>query len=456
MREPQTRTKYSYDNASQLTGLSYSSSSTNLGNLNYSYDTDGRRMSVTGSLARTGLPLAVSSTAYNANNQLTSWGTANLFYDANGNMTSDGTHSFTWDARNRLAKIDNGSTASFTYDPFGRRASKNILGSNTNFLFDGVNSVQEVIGGTNTANSLTGGIDEVFQRTDSTGARNFLTDALGSTLALTDSAGAVQTSYTFEPFGTTTTSGASSTNSFAYTGRELDAGNLNLYFYRARYYNPQIGRFVSEDPIGFNGGANFYAYAGEDPINNSDPSGLCTDPGGQGTSYCIERYIPTPGAGFPFALWDGNNRGPNPFGGGYKAQQLIFQNAGHWTGYCQAGKSKIFGHLGVDGWLGENSIHGRKDHILASCSAGIGHSMGLSPDIKTNVDIGPDGTVSVTGTTYPSLDIWQYQSGQPPRLLFHYDATGGSPANLLLGSQPITGTQFVNGGFGGGGGGGIP
>jgi hypothetical protein len=79
------------------------------------------------------------------------------------------------------------------------------------------------------ANLLTGGVDEYFQRTDSAGGRNFLTDALGSTLALTDSTGAVQTSYTFEPFGNRTVTGASTTNSFAYTGRELDPKPCDHY-----------------------------------------------------------------------------------------------------------------------------------------------------------------------------------------------------------------------------------
>jgi len=163
----------------------------------------------------------VPISAHKANNQLTQWGTANLFYDLNGNMTSDGTHSYAWDARNHLSQIDLGNTASFTYHPFGRRATKNILGTSTSFLYDRGNTVQEIIGGTNTANSLTGGIDEVFQRTDTVGARSFLTDALGSTMALTDSTGTTQTSYTFEPFGNTTASGSATTNSFVYTGREL-------------------------------------------------------------------------------------------------------------------------------------------------------------------------------------------------------------------------------------------
>jgi len=99
-----------------------------------------------------------------------------------------------------------------------------------------------------------------------------LTDTLGSTLALTDSTGTVQTSYSFEPFGNTTTSGSANTNSFAYTGRELDAGNL--YFYRARYYNPQFGRFISEDPKRFGSGdKNFYAYVFNSPIDRADPMG---------------------------------------------------------------------------------------------------------------------------------------------------------------------------------------
>ena len=265
-------TGYSYDGASQLAGLTYSMGQTTLGNLTYGYDNARRRNSVGGSFARTGLPSAMTQTAYNANNQMTTWGTANLFYDLNGNMTSDGTHSYTWDARNRLEQIDLGNTASFTDDPFGRRATKSNVGTGTTFLYDGANAVQEVVGGTNTANSLMGGIDEVFQRTDSSGARSFLRDALGSTLALADSTGTLQTQYTFEPFGNATQTGTATTNSFAYTGREQDGTGLD--YYRARYYNPQLQRFISEDPIGLRGGIHKYAYVSNSPTNFVDPRGL--------------------------------------------------------------------------------------------------------------------------------------------------------------------------------------
>ncbi len=147
-----------------------------------------------------------------------------------------------------------------------------------------------MIGGTNTANSLSGGIDEVFQRTDSAGARSLLTDALGSTLALTDSMGTVQTQYTFEPFGNTTSSGSGTTNTFGYTGRELDAGNL--YFYRARYYSPSLQSFVSEDPLGFAAsGPNLYAYANSSPTNLVDPAGTISNVSRSGNTITVSASV---------------------------------------------------------------------------------------------------------------------------------------------------------------------
>ena len=241
----------------------------------YGYDDlAGRRTAVGGSYARTNVPSAAPTAAYNFNNQLTNWNGATLTYDNNGNLTGDGTNTYMWNARNQLVTISGSVSANFQYDAFGRRVSKAISGT-TQFLYDGANPVQEISGTSASANLLTAGVDQYFQRTDSAGARNFLTDALGSTLALADSTGTVQTSYTFEPFGNTSVTGSSTTNSFAYTGRELDA--TGVYFYRARYYNPQLQRLISEDPSRFLGGSpNFYQYSLNDPINRKDPFGLYT------------------------------------------------------------------------------------------------------------------------------------------------------------------------------------
>jgi RHS repeat-associated protein len=89
---------------------------------------------------------------------------------------------------------------------------------------------------------------------------------------LTDSSGTLQTQYTYEPFGSTTVAGTANTNPFQYTGRENDG--IGLYYYRARFYSPRMQRFISEDPIGFEGGINFYAYTYNNPLNFVDPNGL--------------------------------------------------------------------------------------------------------------------------------------------------------------------------------------
>jgi RHS repeat-associated protein len=167
-----------------------------------------------------------------------------------------------------------GLTGSFLYDTFGNRTSRTVNGSTTTFLYDGANIVQELSGGAPIANLITGlTLDERFTRTESTATRHFLTDAIGDTIALSDSGGALQTQYTYEPFGAVTASGATSTNSFQFTGRENDG--IGLYFYRARYYSPQISRFTSEDPLGLGGrSTNFYSYGLDNPTNLIDPSGL--------------------------------------------------------------------------------------------------------------------------------------------------------------------------------------
>jgi RHS repeat-associated protein len=265
--------RYGYDAASQLSGITYILGSTTLGNLTYSYDLAGRRISTGGSFARTGLPGALTSASYNVSNQVAQFGPSSLVYDANGNLTSDSVNTYTWNARNQLISISGRVSASFQYDPFGRRVSKTI-GATTQFLYDWANPVQEISGTTASANLLSGGVDEMFQRTDSAGSRNLLVDALGSVIVLADSNGTLQTQYTFEPFGNTSVAGTVTTNSFAYTGRELDA--TGLYYYRARYYSPVLQRFISEDPVGMAAGTNLYRYTFNDPIDKRDPSGLYT------------------------------------------------------------------------------------------------------------------------------------------------------------------------------------
>jgi RHS repeat-associated protein len=115
-------------------------------------------------------------------------------------------------------------------------------------------------------------VDERFTRTTASKSDNYMTDALGSTLALTDATGAINTQYSHEAYGNTTQSGIVSDNAYQYTGRENDG--TGLYYYRARYYDTQTSRFISQDPIGFGGGVNQFAYVEGNPIGKVDPSGL--------------------------------------------------------------------------------------------------------------------------------------------------------------------------------------
>lgn len=265
---------YDYDAASQLTLLTYLRNATTLGTLTYAYDNAGRRVKVGGSYARASLPAAEAGKVYNDNNQMTQRGAATLIYDANGNLTSDGVNTYVWNARNQLASITGpGLSASFQYDAFGRRSSRTLNGSTTDFLYNGSAVVQESASGTPIATMLTGSSDELLTRTDASGTSSYLPDGLCSTLALIDSAGVLQTQYTYEPFGKTTTTGTATTNKNAYTGREDDG--TGLYYLRNRYYSPGLQRFISEDPIEFSGGdANLYAYVLNSPISFIDPNGL--------------------------------------------------------------------------------------------------------------------------------------------------------------------------------------
>jgi len=90
-----------------------------------------------------------------------------------------------------------------------------------------------------------------FNRAESTGAYTPLQDALGSVIGLVDASGNLVIQYAYDPFGNTTASGAVNANQFQYTGRENEGDGL--YFYRARYYSPLLGRFINEDPLGFAG-----------------------------------------------------------------------------------------------------------------------------------------------------------------------------------------------------------
>jgi RHS repeat-associated protein len=229
-------------------------------------------------VARTNLSAAIATASYNAANQQLTLGNTSLSYDLDGNLTlltdPSVTTTYTWNGRNQLTSLSGpgGLSASFTHDA-AHRLNKTLNGAATKFVLLGSSVVQERLGsGTVKATLFPGlGMDEVFGRTEGTVNNWFLPDGLGSTLGITDTNGVVQTQYPSDPFGQTTVTGATSTNTFAFTGRENDG--TGLYYYRNCYYHPGLQRFVSEDPSGFAGGVNPYVYVKNNPMNAIDPLG---------------------------------------------------------------------------------------------------------------------------------------------------------------------------------------
>ncbi len=117
------------------------------------------------------------------------------------------------------------------------------------------------------------GIDEPIAMLRNNQTYYYHADGLGSIIAITDSIGRVVQRYEYDSFGNITyQQDPNFLQPYTYTGREYDPES-GLYYYRARYYDAKVGRFISEDPIGFDGGINFYSYVGNDPINYNDPTG---------------------------------------------------------------------------------------------------------------------------------------------------------------------------------------
>jgi RHS repeat-associated protein len=259
--------QYTYDPLYQLTQVTQGTTTTE----SYSYDAVGNRLS----------SLNMSPYAYNSSNELTSTPNATLTYDANGNTltktNASGTTQYAWDFENRLITVTlpgSSGIVMFKYDAFGRRIEKNSSSGTTDYLYDGVNIVQELdASGTSLARyTQSQAIDEPLAELQSGTTSYYQQDSINSVTSLSNLTGALSNSYTYDAFGNLLLTTGSLMNSFQYTGRDFDP-ETRVGFYRARYYSPDTGRFISEDPIRFRATVNFYPYVLNSPINWRDPDG---------------------------------------------------------------------------------------------------------------------------------------------------------------------------------------
>ncbi|MCA9498151.1 MAG: RHS repeat-associated core domain-containing protein, partial [Nitrospira sp.] len=172
--------------------------------------------------------------------------------------------------------LPNSTTVTYKYDGLGRRIEKNVAGSITRYVYDGEDILLEY-DGTNTFRARYSHGDQVDQplilQKAGVGFFYYHSNHQGSITHLTNSSGTVANSYLYDSYGRRLNVFESVVQPYSYTGREFDVES-GLYYYRARYYDQNTGRFLSEDPIGFNAGdQNLYRYVFNNPVNFKDPFG---------------------------------------------------------------------------------------------------------------------------------------------------------------------------------------
>ncbi len=175
------------------------------------------------------------------------------------------------------------TSTGFGYDALGRRIRKSTAAGTRRYVWDGNDLLAEL---DSLGNGLAGysyypGVDNpaaVLRHDRGDRTYYYFQDKAGNVTALLKAGGSgavAANRYAYsEPFGSDATVTETVPNVLRYAGREYDA-ETELYYNRARYYDPAAGRFISEDPLGLSAGINPYAYGGNDPINQRDPSGLC-------------------------------------------------------------------------------------------------------------------------------------------------------------------------------------
>jgi RHS repeat-associated protein len=273
------RDQFGYDFSGQLTSAQYGlvGGSNPQRTVSYNLDTAGNRSSVVDN------GVTKNYVTNNLNQYTTGDSSAVTNSTSHAIETYQGlTYSYLND-RQLSSVIGNGNNYSIKYDALGRTVKRTLNSSTTYYFYDGANPILER--GAVTASNIFGpGTDEILIRFMVGDINYFYQDQLGSVTHVANfQSGQMVETYRYDAFGAPTIrdgagnprSASAINNRFMFTGREWAPGSLGFYEYRARAYHPSLGRFTQPDPIDFGGrDTNLFRYAGNDPVNHKDPSGL--------------------------------------------------------------------------------------------------------------------------------------------------------------------------------------
>lgn len=274
------KVEYDYDNADRMISLENTDSVDSIiASYTYTLDPDGNIISETMNqpLLPTPSPISTNYT-YGPDNRLITANGVNFQYDNNGNLIQKGNITYQYDYENRLVKVTTPSdTWEYIYDGLGNRIGMTHNGEEHWYLIDprGITQVlAEYDDGGITVRYIYGlGLISMADTSDNSYYYHY--NFIGSTVAMTDATGNVVSKYAYTPFGKLAGMQETVSNPFRYVGKLGVVDNENgLLYMRMRYYDPEVGRFITKDPIGFAGDINLYRYAGDNPVNWVDPYGL--------------------------------------------------------------------------------------------------------------------------------------------------------------------------------------